>query len=273
VPPTANFDVFGERELAAALWYRQQTSCAGIEFVAITTHGDEAPFQTLSSGMCLVPLQDPERKADAFPRPPYRIYDGWFPVDDDGVEASRAGLRAIEDTLDFYAYQHGIKLRWIVKYTELLGGDLTRGMRSVSAADDTAFRERLSRLLDLPAPLQAAVLLLVSHVLDPLLKCAGRCSRKKYFRSRPRLALAQRSSHRRRHDHRRQRPRSADRVEPAAEIGGALEITGDDHVADRVDRNGGSVIVGATAEADRPARTAGDVEGSGGLDGARSEQT
>ncbi len=156
-PPVSGFDVFSERDVAAALEYRQQTTCAGIEFVAITTHRDEAPFRTLSAGMYLVPLRDPDWAVDAFPPPPYYLYDGWYPIEEDGVEPIRAALRAIEDTLDFYAYQHGIKLRWIVKYVELFGADITRGVRHVSEREDAAFRNRLSRLLDLPQPLQVAV--------------------------------------------------------------------------------------------------------------------
>lgn len=157
VSPSHDFDVFSERDVAAALWYRQQTHCAGIEFVAVTTHRDDAEFRTLTSGMYLVPVRDPDWSIDAFPPPPYYLYDGWYPIEHDGVEPIREALQTIEDTLDFYAYQHGVKLRWIVKYVELLGADLTRGIREVADGEDALFRDRLSRLLDLPHPLQVAV--------------------------------------------------------------------------------------------------------------------
>src|SRR5947208_2600333 len=107
--PLAQCD-FEERDVSAAVWYRKQCTCAGIEFVVISTHKDAAPFRTFSSGMLLVPVQDVDWPLDAFPPPSYFLYDGWYPVDDDGPEAIRAALRNIEDTLDFFAYQHGTKL-------------------------------------------------------------------------------------------------------------------------------------------------------------------
>jgi hypothetical protein len=156
VSPLAEFD-FEERDVSAAVWYRQQSRCAGIEFVVISTHKDVAPFRTFSSGMLLVPVQDADWPVDAFPPPSYFLYDGWYPVEDDGPEAIRAALRRIEDTLDFFAYQHGTKLRWVVKYVEIFGADMTRGVRTTGEGDELSFRDRLSRLLDLPPALQGAV--------------------------------------------------------------------------------------------------------------------
>ncbi len=148
---------FEQRDVSAAIWYRQQSTCAGIEFVVISTHKDTAPYRTFSSGMYLVPVQDPDWRADAFPPPAYFLYDGWFPIEEDGTAAIRAALQRIEDTLDFFAHQNGTKLRWIVKYVELFGADMTRGIRTTDDSDDLSFRDRLSRMLDLPPPLQEAV--------------------------------------------------------------------------------------------------------------------
>lgn len=149
-------------DVSAALWYRHMSRCSGIEFVAISTHRDDARFRTLTSGMLMVPVEDPDWPREGFPSrgiwaPPYFLYDGWLPVEEDGPEAARAAVATIQDTFDFFAYQYGIRVRWLVKYAEIFRENMLRGQRHTDDTDDTIFRDGLSRLHELPAAVLPAV--------------------------------------------------------------------------------------------------------------------
>jgi hypothetical protein len=151
-----------EPEVAGALRYREVSGCEGFEFVVVTTHRDDAKFRTLASGILIVPIEDPDWPRDGFAispvsSPPYYLYDGWMPVEADGPEAVRAAISNLEETLDFFAYQYGVQLRWMVKYAENFGTVKRLALRNTADNEDAFFRDRLSRLADLPTAVRSAV--------------------------------------------------------------------------------------------------------------------
>jgi hypothetical protein len=151
-----------EPEVAGALRYREVCGCEGFEFVVVTTHRDDAKFRTLASGILIIPVEDPDWPRDGVPSspvssPPYYLYDGWMPVEEDGPEAARVAVSTLGDTLDFFAYQYGIRLRWMVKYAENFGTVKRLALRNTGESEDAFLRDRLSRLVDLPLPVRSAV--------------------------------------------------------------------------------------------------------------------
>ena len=78
-----------------------------------------------------------------------------MPLEATTIEAIRAGLRRLQDVVDFLVYQYGVPVRTFIKYREAYGR-IER--RDTNDDDNSRFRDRLTRLFDLPDILRTAVL-------------------------------------------------------------------------------------------------------------------
>lgn len=140
-------------DLEAALLYTRATGYEGLEFVLLSEHWDETRVHTLNDGIVLIRVWDPPEPPTS--RPFLCAYDGWLPVENTGIDALRAALRSLQDFADFFGYQYGVAIRCCVKYRECTA--MARH-RNTGAEDIARFRDRMSRLQDLPATVRTAIL-------------------------------------------------------------------------------------------------------------------
>lgn len=140
-------------DLEAVLMYTRATGYEGVEFVLLSEHWDVARVHTLNDGIVLVRIWDPPEPP--IPRPFLCAYDGWLPVENTDVDTLRRALRNLQDFADFFGYQYDIAVRCYVKYRECTK---MAGWRNTGEDDIARFRDRMSRLQDLPAPVRTALL-------------------------------------------------------------------------------------------------------------------
>lgn len=141
-------------DLQAALAYARATGYEGIEFVLLSAYWDSCRTRTYGGGITVVRVTDPPSEPHV-PRPFVCISDGWIPLEATTVNSMRMGLRRLQDFVDFLAYQYSVPVRIFIKYREAFG---RIEWRNTTDEDDGHFRDRLTRVLDLPDALRAAVL-------------------------------------------------------------------------------------------------------------------
>ena len=140
-------------DVRAVAAYVRATPHEGIEFVMLSEHWDNRRTRTYNSGITVVRVTAPPM--DGLSRPIICLYDGWLPLEDTSFSSIRTGLRKLQDVVDFLAYQYGVPVRIFIKYREAFE---QISWRNTDDDDDAQFRDRLTRLLDLPDVLRTAVL-------------------------------------------------------------------------------------------------------------------
>jgi hypothetical protein len=148
-------DAGSDPDLKAAIMYCRGTGYEGIEFVLLSEHWDTRRWRSLNDGVVLTRVWDPPPQSYPQSRPFLCAYDGWLPLESSTVENIRNALRSLQDLGDFFGYQFGVPVRVFVKYRECT--EMAK-WRDTEDEDVARFRDRMSRLYDLPVAIRTAVL-------------------------------------------------------------------------------------------------------------------